>query len=143
MRTTIVSLAALLAISTSISAQEIAPFNPAVPAQVMGPQLIAWSQLQKPQPISQPLPPSEEQTSQRADSQSQDSQNQQESSAQVFTGAIVKDESRYVLKAADGASYQLDDQEKAKRYEGKHVKIVGSIDAHGKMLHIASIELLS
>jgi DNA-nicking Smr family endonuclease len=144
MRTMIFSLAAFLAIPFTISAQEIAPSIP--PLQVMGPQLIAWSQLQKPQPVTQPLPPPEQasqQTGQRADSQNQNSQNQQESSAQVFTGTIVKDESRYVLKAADGASYQLDNQEKAKLYEGKQVKITGNIDTHGRMLHVASIELLS
>jgi DNA-nicking Smr family endonuclease len=145
MRTMIVSLAALLVISSSISAQEIAPSDPAAPGQVVGPQLIAWSQLQQPQPLSQPLPPADQadQTNQKAVSQNQTAQDQQESSAQVFTGTIVKDEARYVLKAADGASYQLDDQEKAKLYEGKQVKIVGSIDAHGTTLHITSIELIS
>jgi DNA-nicking Smr family endonuclease len=146
MRTIVISLAALFAISFSVSAQEIAPSKPAVPSQILGPQLIAWSQQTKPQPIPQPLPPPEQadqQTSQKADSQNQNAQDQQNSSAQVFTGTIVKDESRYVLKAADGASYQLDDQQKAKQYEGKQVKIVGSIDAHGTTLHISSIELLS
>jgi DNA-nicking Smr family endonuclease len=143
MRTMIISLAALFVISSSVSAQDI--IHPAVPSQVVGPQLIAWSQLQRPQPISQSLLPSEQadQQNERTASQNQNAQNQQESSAQVFTGTIVKDESRYVLKAADGASYQLDDQEKAKRYEGKQVKIVGSINAHGTTLHIDSIELLS
>jgi DNA-nicking Smr family endonuclease len=144
MRTTIIFLAALFVISSSVSAQDI--IHPAVPSQVVGPQLIAWSQLQRPQPISQSLFPSEQtdqQNDERTVSQNQNAQNQQESSAQVFTGTIVKDESRYVLKAADGASYQLDDQEKAKRYEGKQVKIVGSINAHGTTLHIDSIELLS
>jgi hypothetical protein len=145
MRTATISFAVFLAIPLTIFAQEIAPSIPA--SQVLGPQLIAWSQLQKPQPISQLSPPPG-QTGQRADSQNQNAQNQnsqtqQESSAQVFTGTIVKDESRYVLKAADGASYQLDDQEKAKHYEGKQVKIVGNIDAHGTTLHIESIELLS
>jgi hypothetical protein len=146
MRTIISFLAVLVAISLNISAQDIGPSSPAGPSQVVGPQLIAWSLLQKPQPIPQPLPPPEQadqQSGQKADSQNQNSDNQQESSAQVFTGTIVKDESRYVLKAADGASYQLDDQEKAKRYEGKQVKIVGSIDAHGTTLHISSIEVLS
>jgi hypothetical protein len=132
----IICLASLLAISSSVAAQEIAPFNPPAPSQVVGPQLIAWSELQTPRPLSSEKP------SQRF-WESQDSQNQQGPSAQVFTGTIVKDESRYVLRAADGASYQLDDQEKAKRYEGKQVKIIGSIDAHGTTLHVTSIELLS
>lgn len=140
MRKTIIFLAALLAVSLCASAQEIAPSNPAVHSQVLGLQLIAWSQLQKPQPVFQSLAQFEQADQQTGRS---DSGSQQESAAQVFTGTIVKDEARYVLKAADGASYQLDDQEKAKRYEGKQVKIVGTIDAHGATLHISSIELLS
>lgn len=151
MRTILISLIGLFAISLSVSAQDIAPSDPAVPSQVVGPQLIAWSQLQAPQPLSDFASPysaspsstqADQPTGQKADLHEQDSQSQ-ESSAQVFTGTIVKDESRYVLKAADGASYQIAEQEKARRYEGKQVKITGSIDAHGTTLHISRIELLS
>ncbi len=39
--------------------------------------------------------------------------------------------------------YQLDDQERAKQYEGKQVKIAGTLDATGNSLHITSIELVS
>ncbi len=31
--------------------------NPSLPADVLGPQLIMWSQMQKPQPLRLPLPP--------------------------------------------------------------------------------------
>ena len=31
--------------------------SPAPPSDILGPQLIAWSQLQKPEPVPQPLPP--------------------------------------------------------------------------------------
>ena len=63
--------------------------------------------------------------------------------AQTFTGTIVKDGSRYLLKVSSKDIYQLDDQEKAKRYEGKQVKVEGTLDANGNSLHITSIELLS
>ena len=33
--------------------------KPVLPSDVVGPQLIAWSQVQKPQPVPQPLPNSD------------------------------------------------------------------------------------
>jgi len=63
--------------------------------------------------------------------------------AQTFTGTIVKDGTRYVLKVSTNSVYQLDDQERAKQYEGKQVKIVGTLNATGNSLHITSIELVS
>ncbi len=45
----------LLSIS-SLALAQADPLSPALPSQVIGPQLIVWSQLQKPQPVPQPLP---------------------------------------------------------------------------------------
>jgi hypothetical protein len=118
--------------------------SPVLPSDVLGPQLIAWSQLQKPQPVPQPLPPPERpsQTAQQAQPANPPAQ-PQPPAAQTFTGTIVKDGSRYVLKVSSNSAYQLDDQEKAKQYEGKQVKISGTPDANGSSLHIISIELVS
>src|SRR5271155_4181822 len=129
------ALAALSALAFSQQSQEA----PALPAAIVGPQLIQWSELQKPQPIPQPVPPPEkpdqDQSGQQQPSQQQpgqtepatSSQAQGQPSAQTFTGTIVKDGSNYVLKA-NGTAYQVDDQDKAKQYEGKQVKITGSLD---------------
>ena len=120
--------------------------SPALPSDILGPQLIAWSQLQKPEPVPQPLPPPDrpgqqpdQQTAQPEHPQAQP----QPPAAQTFTGTIVKDGSRYILKVSSKNVYQLDDQEKAQRYEGKQVKIEGTLDATGNGLHVTSIELLS
>ena len=61
----------------------------------------------------------------------------------AFSGTIVRVGSRYVLKVSDATTYQFDDQDNAKRYEGKEVKIVGSLEAKTNLLHVTSIELLS
>jgi hypothetical protein len=37
-------------------------------------------------------------------------------------------------------TYQLDDQSKAKKYEGKEVKVTGSFDANSNTIHVDSIE---
>jgi hypothetical protein len=55
----------------------------------------------------------------------------------------VKDGGKYVLESSDNTVDQIDDQERAKAYEGKRVKISGSVDAKTKLLHISTIDLLS
>jgi hypothetical protein len=141
-------LAALLFLPGSVAlmiAQSVqSQASPVLPSDILGPQLIAWSQVQKPQPVPQPLPPPERpipQTAQQAQPSNPPAQ-PQPPAAQTFTGTIAKDGSRYVLISSNIA-YQLDDQEKAKQYEGKQVKIGGTLDANGGSLHIISIELVS
>jgi hypothetical protein len=90
--------------------------------------------VQKPEPVPQPLPP---------DWEGLQPTNPQQPDAQSFSGTIVKKGIRYILKVSANNVYQLDDQEKAKRYEGKQVKIEGTLDPNGNSLHITSIELLS
>jgi hypothetical protein len=42
-------------------------------------------------------------------------------------GTIVKDSGRYVLKVSGSSTtYELDDQDRAQRYEGKQVKVAGT-----------------
>jgi hypothetical protein len=121
---------------------------PKLPANVIGPQLIAWSDLQKPQPTPQPLPPPERADQSQPANQSQEDRSQaqpqtEQPSAQAFTGTIVKDRGKYSLKVSDAVAYQIDDQEKAKTYEGKQVKVSGILDAKTNLLHVNSIELIS
>ena len=55
-----------------------------------------------------------------------------------FTGTVVNANGKYVLKT-DSGTYQLDDQDKAKQYEGKQVKVNGSLDNSTSMLHVTDI----
>jgi hypothetical protein len=122
--------------------------SPPPPSDILGPQLIAWSQLQKPEPVPQPLPPPDrpiQQPDQQPGQQTTQLVNPpvpRPPAAQTFKGTIVKSGSRYILKVSSNSSYQLDDQEMAKRYEGKQVRIEGTLDANGNSVHITSIELL-
>ena len=65
----------------------------------------------------------------------------QMSDAQAFTGRIVKAAGgKLVLKDSDNkATYMLDDQDKAKQFEGQAVQVTGSLDAQTKTIRIASI----
>ncbi|MGD0267452.1 MAG: DUF5818 domain-containing protein [Candidatus Sulfotelmatobacter sp.] len=141
----------LLGAVASICAQNLPSRpSPTPPSDILGPQLIAWSQMQKPEPVPQPLPPPDKPVQQPAPTTNQQPAPPAKSqvqprppAAQTFTGTVVKDAGRYILKVSGTTVYQLDDQDKAKQYEGKQVKIEGTLDANGNSLHITSIELLS
>jgi methionine-rich copper-binding protein CopC len=60
-------------------------------------------------------------------------------SQESFTGTVVKVGKKFVLKT-DTATYQLDDREKAKQFEGKQVKVNGSLDKATRTLHIIDIQ---
>ena len=112
--------------------------SPALPSQILGPQLIAWSQVQEPQPLTEPVRRADQQSAQTAQEPPQ-----QQPAAQTLTGTIIKDGNRYVLKVSNGTAYQLDDQDRAREFEGKQVKVAGTLDAKENSFHINSIELIS
>jgi Protein of unknown function (DUF5818) len=82
------------------------------------------------QPSAQPAPRS----AQPPDSQAQSSD---ASGAQTFTGTVVKQGDKYVLQdAASGTTYDIDHQDEVKKFEGKKVRVHGTLDANGKMIHV-------
>ena len=61
-------------------------------------------------------------------------------SARSFEGKIQKSGDKLVLQdSASSTSYQLDDQDKAKQFEGKNVKVMGTVDAASNTLHVVDI----
>jgi hypothetical protein len=114
--------------------------------------------MQKPQPVPQqpePVPPPESRSGQQPQTQSENQQEQNPApkgqqpepasnqAAQSVTGTILKAAGKYVLQTADSTAYILDDQDKAKSYEGKRVKVIGTLDRPTGIMHVSSIELLS
>jgi len=120
----------VLATVPLVSAQDLqTQQGPVLPAEILGPQLIAWSQLQKPEPVPQPLPPPDrplQQPDPQPDRQATNPQAPQQPTAQTFTGTIAEDGGKYILKVSSNNLYHLDDQERAKKYVGKQVKIEGT-----------------
>jgi hypothetical protein len=121
--------------------------SPVPPSDILGPQLIVWSQAQKPQPVPQPLSAAERPVPDQRPGQPNTADNpsaqQQQPTAQKFTGTIVKNSGVYSLKVSSNNAFQLDDQEKVKQYEGKQVIIGGLLDANNRRLHVINIEILS
>jgi uncharacterized protein YdeI (BOF family) len=72
--------------------------------------------------------------------QSQD-QKSQTPQAKTFTGTISKEGDSFVLKDDAGkTSYQLDDQQTASKFEGKRVKVTGTLDEANNTIRVQSIE---
>jgi hypothetical protein len=124
--------------------------NPQTPEDALTTrELIAWSQLQKPQPAPQPLPPPETipQPEQPRDQQSKtpaDPHLQQEP-AQWVTGKIVRDGGRFLLQLAGNrnSSYRLEGEVNLGKYESRNVRIFGPLNLELMTIHAISVELLS
>ena len=64
--------------------------------------------------------------------------------SQVFVGKIVKSkDGRYALLTDEqtGKGVFLDDQDKAKGFEGKNVKVTGVLDTAKNLVHVSDIQL--
>jgi hypothetical protein len=110
------------------SAQQPAPV---LPPSVVGPELVAWSHLLRPQPMVSegaaeqppPLPAPMR-------------------GAEVRTGVICRNGSALVLSSATSSAYWIDDQEKAHQFEGMRVKVFGRVDARTNTLQLVRIEAI-
>jgi hypothetical protein len=61
-------------------------------------------------------------------------------SARSFSGRVVRNGRQLVLKNSTArTSYKLDDQKKAREYEGRHVKVTATMDADTNVLHVIDI----
>jgi hemolysin activation/secretion protein len=94
------------------------------------------TQQQQQQPDTQ-APPSQQQPDQAQPPAGQSGNDAQASAdGQTFSGTIAKSGEKYVLQDANGKTYDVDHQEALKQYEGKKVRIKGTLDADGKTIHI-------
>jgi len=113
--------------SSSPSAQQPSQSQPGTPPSSQQPGATDPSQ----QPGQQPgasQPP--------AGAPGSDAQAQSASEGQTFSGTVAKAGDKYVLQDASGKTYDVDRQEELKKYEGKQVRIKGTLDADGKTIHV-------
>lgn len=78
----------------------------------------------------------------QSQSQSQSpSQSQTQEQEKTFTGKVTKSNGRYVLEDQTmNSTYYLDDTKSAQKYEGKNVKITGTLDAANNTIHVEKIQ---
>lgn len=61
--------------------------------------------------------------------------------SQEFQGTIEKDGTKYILEdKASGARYQLNNQDKAKQFVDKDVKVTGTLDPSTNTIDVSAIE---
>jgi hypothetical protein len=69
------------------------------------------------------------------------SQKQSQPQPKTFTGTIVRNGDNFVLSdAGTKTSYVLDDARKASQFEGKKVKVRGTVDVASNTIHVETIE---
>ncbi len=131
--------AAVLTVGISLNAQQSTPTSPSTSSD---PSAAPQSQPSQPTDptAQQPNTPTQAQPSQSPDQGTQAAPNTPSQSAatasdsQTFSGTIVKAGDKYMLQdAASGKSYDIDHQDQVKQYEGKKVRVHGTLDASGKI----------
>jgi len=61
--------------------------------------------------------------------------------SKIFSGTIIKNGDKFVLSdAANKLSFVLDDSEKASQFEGKRVKVTGTVDTASNVIHVETIQ---
>jgi uncharacterized protein YdeI (BOF family) len=61
--------------------------------------------------------------------------------AKTFSGTVIKNGDTYVLSdAANKLAFVLDDAQKARQYEGKKVKVTGTVDVASNTIHVETIQ---
>ena len=127
-----------------LSAQQTAPQpDPQSSSPAAGQQSEPPAQQPDQQSPSQPSgqqtqPPAQQQAPDQSGRQTPpDTQAQaQPGQAQTFAGTVVKSGDKFVLQDASGTSYDVDRQDLLKKYEGKQVRVNGTLDADGKTIHV-------
>lgn len=56
--------------------------------------------------------------------------------SQVFSGTVVKSGDKYVLKDDSGHTYDIDHQDEVKKFEGKRVRVQGTLDPTGNKIMV-------
>ena len=58
-------------------------------------------------------------------------------SGKEFIGTVVKQGDKYVFQeASSGTTYDIDHQDEVKKFEGKKVRVRGTMDPNGKTIHV-------
>jgi hypothetical protein len=80
----------------------------------------------------------------RAQSQTSPAGQEDQQKTEVFVGKVVKaGDGRYALLTDEraGTGHYLDNQEKAKEFEGKNVKVTGVLEVAKNLVHVSDIQL--
>jgi len=61
--------------------------------------------------------------------------------SRIFSGTVWMNDGKFVLRDESHKTwYQLDDQKSAARFEGKEVRVTGTLDTPNNAIHVQDIE---
>jgi len=123
------ALVLFLSVGISLNAQQTTPQSQSQSNEQQSDQAAPPAQTQ--QPAQQQAPPD------RAAPPDSQAQTAPTAEGQSFTGTIVKSGDKYVFQdATSGNTYDIDHQADVQKFEGKRVKVHGTLDAANHMIHI-------
>jgi uncharacterized protein YdeI (BOF family) len=122
----LVLVSGMVFLSVQLHAQQTSSSPQQYPAQRPGQEAGQQPQQQPgqtPDQSGQPAPDSQAQAQQHG--------------VQVFTGTIVKSGDKFAFQdSASGTTYDIDHQDEVRQFEGKKVRVHGTLDPNGKMIHV-------
>jgi hypothetical protein len=150
------TLATFLSLGLALNAQQTAPpsspDSTAPTSSAQQPAAPPTSDQPAPPPTEQATPPASSQTAPATQSPSGQAPDQsaapnagapsqdsagQASGVQSFSGIVVKQGDKYMLQdESSGQTYDIDHQDEVQKYAGKRVKVHGTLDPTGKMIHL-------
>jgi uncharacterized protein YdeI (BOF family) len=87
-------------------------------------------------PPDQTAPPSQSQPEAKQAPPDAQAQSPDQSGVQIFSGTVMKQGNKYVFQDASGTIYDIDHQAEVSKFEGKKVRIHGTLDPTTKMIHV-------
>lgn len=93
---------------------------------------------QTPQPTPRPdnPPATQQQAPDQAQAPTSKAGTPTATGSQEFMGTVVKSGDKYVLKDDAGKTYDIDHQDDVKKFEGKRVRVQGTLDASGTRIQV-------
>jgi Protein of unknown function (DUF5818) len=150
---TIACVGALLLVAVALGQAGLAQNSPSTDSLTT--PAIAYSEMQSPVPTpagqaaADPIPPTQQQQPEdrpapgrpaKPQADSQTATQPQQDAARSLSGTIVKNGDQFVLTTPENVNFQLDDQVRAKNYQGKQVKVTGTVDSTARKIHVQKIE---
>jgi Cu-Zn family superoxide dismutase len=123
----------------SLNAQTTTPSDPQSPAQTQPAPDTTPAQTPEAQPPqtqspSQTPDASTPSTPSTSDTPKSSAQAPATTDVQSFSGTVVKSGDKYVLQEEGGKTYDIDHQDDVAKFEGKRVKVHGTLDPTGKKI---------
>jgi outer membrane protein OmpA-like peptidoglycan-associated protein len=114
----------------AVQAQDTQSAPPATPDQQSQPQTAQPSTPQQPAPST----PDAQQPTQTSPEQNDAAGVAKATDVQEFSGTVTKVGDKYVLKDDSGQTYDIDHQDEVKKFDGKRVRVKGTLDETGKKI---------